>query len=75
MLVPPWRPQRGFSLIIVFLIIVVMSAVAGTVMVSTQGDLQVSAHDRESALAFYAAEAANAYGQQWLNRNVPPTLG
>ena len=64
------RNQRGFSLIVVFLIIVVMAAVAAGVMSATQGDLQVSGYDRESAVAFYAAEAGVAYAIQSLTQRV-----
>ena len=55
--------QRGFSLIVVFLLILVMVGVSAAVMLSTQGDLQVSGHDREAVSALYAAEAGAAWGQ------------
>lgn len=58
--------QRGFSLIVVFLLIVVMVGLAAAVLVSTQGDLQVAGQDREAANAFYAAEAGIAFAKDWL---------
>lgn len=60
--------ERGFTLIIVFLIIIVMVGIASAVMLSTQGDLQVSGHDRESATALYAAEAGVASAEWWMYR-------
>ena len=66
----PPKDQRGFSLIVVFLIIIVMAAVAAGVMTSTQGDLQVSGYDREAAVAFYTAEAGVAYAQRTLAQRV-----
>ncbi len=64
----PHRPgrQRGFSLIVVFLLVIVMVGLAAALMVSTQGDLQVAGQDREAQSAFYAAEAAIAFGKDWL---------
>jgi Tfp pilus assembly protein PilX len=62
----PRGRQRGFSLIIVFLLIIVMVGLAAALMVSTQGDLQVAGQDREAQSAFYAAEASIAFGKDWL---------
>lgn len=66
--------QRGFSLIVVFLLILVMVGVSAGVMLSTQGDLQVSGHDRESVTALYAAEAGAAWAQGWLQQFTTPVL-
>ncbi len=60
--------QRGFSLIIVFLLIVVMVGLAAALLVSTQGDLQVAGQDREAANAFYGAEAGVAFAKDWLSQ-------
>jgi hypothetical protein len=60
------RDQRGFSLVIVFLIILVMVGLAAGVMVTTQGDLQVSGSDREAKVALYAAQAGMAQAQDYL---------
>jgi type II secretory pathway pseudopilin PulG len=65
--------QRGFSLIIVFLLIMVMVGLAAAVMTTTQGDLQVAGTDREGAIAFYAAEAGVAYAKDWLSAQSVPT--
>lgn len=64
--VPGSRRQRGFSLIIVFILVIAMVGIAAALMVSTQGDLQVAGQDRESATAFYAAEAGIAFAKDWL---------
>lgn len=64
--------QRGFSLIVVFLLIIVMVGVSSAVMLSAQGDLQVSGHDREGAAALYAAEAGVAWAQWFLSRYANP---
>lgn len=66
-------PQRGFSLVIVFLLIIVMVGLAAAVMTTTQGDLKVAGNDREGALAFYAAEAGVAYAKDWLSQQNVPT--
>ena len=58
--------QRGFSLVVVFIIILVMVGVSAGVMLSTQGDLQVSGHDREAVSALYAAEAGAAWGKSFV---------
>jgi hypothetical protein len=64
--------QRGFSLVIVFLLIMVMVGLAAAVMTTTQGDLKVAGNDREGALSFYAAEAGVAFAKDWLaQQNVP----
>lgn len=65
---PRRRRQRGFSLIIVFLIVLVMVGISAAVMLTTQGDIQVTGHEREAAIALYAAEAGIAWGQQWVYR-------
>jgi hypothetical protein len=65
--------QRGFSLVIVFLLIMVMVGLAAAVMTTTQGDLKVAGTDREGALAFYAAEAGVAYAKDWLSQQNVPT--
>ena len=68
------RNQRGFSLIVVFLLILVMAGVSSSVVLSTQGDLQISGHDRESAAALYAAEAGVAWAEWYLYRFPVPML-
>jgi Tfp pilus assembly protein PilX len=60
------RDQRGFSLVILFLIILVMVGIAAGVMVTTQGDLQVSGHEREAKVAYYAAQAGLAMAETYL---------
>jgi hypothetical protein len=51
---------------VVFLLVTVMVALAGTVALSTQADLSTAGQGRESRTAFYAAEYALAEGQAWL---------
>lgn len=58
--------QRGFSLIIVFLIIVMLIGIGGAAILSTQTDLAVAGRDREAAVSLYAAEAGIAFGKDWL---------
>jgi hypothetical protein len=50
---------------VVFLLVTVMVALAGTVALSTQADLSTAGQGRESRTAFYAAEYALAEGQAW----------
>ena len=57
------RRQEGFSLLVVFLILSVMAAAAMAVLMTTRTDIKVAGHEREHAVAFYAAEAGLAYGK------------
>jgi hypothetical protein len=68
------RRDRGFSLIIVFLLVSVMVGVAGGVLLSTQEDLNVSGGDREQQMAFYAAEYALVQGQTYALQQVKQTM-
>jgi hypothetical protein len=68
---PPRDRQRGFTLIVVFLLIILMVGVAATVMLSSQTDLRISGQDREATTAFYAAETGLAFGKDWLNSKGP----
>jgi Tfp pilus assembly protein PilX len=54
------RRDRGFSLLIVFMLMIVMVGTAATVILSTQQDLSIAGQDREALQAFYAAEYAVA---------------
>lgn len=69
----PLRPtrQRGFTLVLVFFLILLVMGVLTALLVSAQGDLQVAAVDRESSSAFYAAETATSYGKDWLLSRSP----
>jgi hypothetical protein len=69
MLRPRARRDRGFSLLVVFLLVMVMVGVAAAVVLSTQEDLSVSGQDREQKTAFYAAEFAVALGKDFLANN------
>jgi hypothetical protein len=60
------RRDRGFSLLVVLMLITVMAGVAGTVILSTQQDLSVAGQDRETLAASYAAEAGVAQAKDWL---------
>ena len=60
------RRDRGFSLLIVFMLIIVMVGAAATVILSTQQDLSVAGQDREALQAFYAAEYAVASAKDQL---------
>src|SRR4051794_9983901 len=72
---PRLKRQRGFSLIVVFVIIIVMVGVASAVMITTQGDLQVAGSDREQMSALYAAEAGVSWAQWVLIRYPQPSTG
>jgi hypothetical protein len=63
---PGRRRDRGFSLLVVFMLIIVMVGVAATVILSTQQDLSVAGQDREALQAFYAAEYAVAQAKDFL---------
>jgi Tfp pilus assembly protein PilX len=60
------RRDRGFSLLVVLMLITVMAGVAGTVILSTQQDLSLAGQDREALAAFYAAEGGVAQAKDWL---------
>jgi hypothetical protein len=60
------RRERGFSLMVVFLLVVVMLGVAGTVALSTQTDLAGAGRGREARVAFDAAEYALAAAEEWV---------
>jgi Tfp pilus assembly protein PilX len=62
----PSRRQSGFSLIIVFLLLTVMIALAATILTVTQGDLRNTGQDRISVETFYGAEAAASYAKEYL---------
>ena len=65
----PRNRQRGFTLIVIFLLVILMVGMAATVLMSSQTDLQIAGQDRESTIAFYAAETGIAYGKDWLSAN------
>lgn len=67
----PQTRQRGFTLIVVFLLVILMVGVAATVLMSSQTDLQIAGQDRESTVAFYAAEAGIAFAKDWLSARAP----
>jgi Tfp pilus assembly protein PilX len=60
------RRDRGFSLLVVFLLIIAMLGVAATVILSTQQNLSQAGQDREALQAFYAAENAVAQAKDHL---------
>jgi hypothetical protein len=60
------RQDRGFSLMVVSLLVLVMVGLAGTVALSTRADLAAAGQGREAKTAFYAAEYALAEGQAWV---------
>jgi type II secretory pathway pseudopilin PulG len=60
------RRDGGFSLLVVFVLIIAMVGVAATVILSTQQDLSVAGQERESLQAFYAAEYAVAQAKDFL---------
>jgi hypothetical protein len=61
------RRDRGFSLIVLFMLVIIMIGVAAAVMLSTQEDLAVSGQDREALTAFYSAEYGVAQAKDWLS--------
>jgi hypothetical protein len=58
--------DRGFSLLVVLMLITVMAGVAGTVILSSQRGLSLAGQDREALSAFYAAEDGVAQAKDWL---------
>src|SRR5262245_15188111 len=63
---PRRRREGGFSLLIVFMLMMIMIGVAAGVALTTQEDLSVSGQDREQQMAFYAAEYAVARAKDYL---------
>jgi hypothetical protein len=60
------KGQRGFSLVIVFLLLSMMAAAALAVLLSARTDIRVSGHDRLNSVAFYSAEAGLAYAKGYV---------
>jgi Tfp pilus assembly protein PilX len=60
------RRDRGFSLLLVFMLITAMVGVAATVILSAQQDLSSAGHERETLQAFYAAEYGVAAAKDFL---------
>ena len=71
---PRRRRDRGFSLLVVFMLMIVMVGIAATVILSTQQDLSVSGQDRESLQAFYAAEYGIAQAKDYLEKQVQTSI-
>lgn len=67
------RAQRGFSLIVIFLLLALMAAAATAVLLASRTDTRVSGRHRETTLAFFAAEAGVAYGKAFLTTQWQPT--
>jgi hypothetical protein len=61
--------------IVIFLVLSVMSALALAVLLTTRSDVKVSGYDRESSVAFSAAEAGIAYGKSFLTTQWNNTTG
>jgi len=66
------RIQRGFSLIVIFLLLALMAAAATAVLLATRTDTRVSGRHRETTLAFFSAEAGIAYGKAFLTTQWAP---
>jgi Tfp pilus assembly protein PilX len=66
--------QRGFSLLIVFMLVLVMVGAAGILMSGLSGQFQVAGQDREQATALYAAEFAVAQAKAFI-ANQPSLYG
>lgn len=58
--------ERGFTIAIVFILMLVMIGVAGGTLFLTQAGLSTVGQDREQAMAFYAAEYAAAEAKAFL---------
>jgi type II secretory pathway pseudopilin PulG len=67
--------QRGFTLLIVFLLIILLVGVASVTLTSSQVDLRIAGEDVVAANTFYAAETAAAFGADWLRAQSPTTGG
>lgn len=70
---PRSRAQRGFSLIVIFLLLALMAAAATAVLLASRTDTRVSGRQRETTLAFFSAEAGIAYGKAFLTAQWHPT--
>ncbi len=72
---PGGARQRGFALLVVLLIIVLMAGAASVTLLASQVDLRIAGEDVASTGAFYAAETAVAFGTDWLRAQAPPLGG
>ncbi len=60
------RSDRGFSLLVVFVLMIAMIGIAGMVATTAQQDLNISGQEREAKVAFYAAEYGVAQAKDYL---------
>ena len=67
------RRHKGFSLIVIFLLLALMAAAATAVLLASRTDTRISGRHRESTLAFFSAEAGIAYGKAFLTTQWQPT--
>lgn len=69
---PASTGQRGSTLLVIFLLLALMAALAMAVLLSTRSDVRVSGTDRERQVAFSAAEAGLVYGKDYLMKHYSP---
>ena len=55
--------QGGFSVIIVLILLILLVGIAMILLSTSRGDIFAAANERETAIAFYAAEAGLAHGK------------
>jgi type IV pilus assembly protein PilX len=70
---PVAHRQRGFSLIVVLLLLTIMIGLGTTALRTTAMDARIAGDDRDRQLAFEAAEAALRDAEGWLRTAPPPT--
>jgi len=66
------RRDRGFSLVVIFLLMVVMTGTAIGVLIAGQTDLNLAGISREQQLALHAAEYAAARGKALIASQTQP---
>lgn len=68
------RRQRGFTLAIVMLLVLLLAGGVAILFASTQAEIRLTGDEVESVASFYAAETAVATAKDWL-RGQAPTIG
>ena len=59
--------EGGFSVIIVMIVLIMLVGIAMILIATSRGDVRSSANERETAVAFYAAEAGIAHGKAYMS--------
>jgi hypothetical protein len=63
----PRDPQRGNSLLLALIVMSALAALGSVTVISVQGGLKASTHDRAQTIAMHAAESGAAFAIEYLH--------